>query len=413
MRIRQLICTITAICVLSMLSSCSQDGSTYTIISTDQTSSSDITQGSQTSYSETTDGTTAENTDKLPVSVSEVKTIIDFSGCFDENIDDKVHALADPVMIDDNTLCMAYKVNDNASDQEFDCNNMHVELCIADIHTGELKQHIILPTANYDRISNVLPEGEEGVCCLFSEDFYYNDDNITATHHNYVTITSDYSFKTNDSITSDDIAMISGNHRISRDPKGDIIDCQSGETIVQGIYSGLDEMTNQYKIFDYAIDEDRFVYSTSQWETINGIGIYDYLQKKCIDVPESENFHPIGVCNKKIYSRKSFMSPPDPEFYVTDPDTLETTVIFDSSKYDQKYALSNGFVAAGGKYIVLNSETDDNVLLIKPDNGDVVSEFSFGLEKSWDVFLLGENVIGMYESINKKLHLLNINDVIK
>ena len=107
------------------------------------------------------------------------------------------------------------------------------------------------------------------------------------------------------------------------------------------------------------------------------------------------------------------MSPPDPEFYVTDPDTLETTVIFDSSKYDQKYALSNGFVAAGGKYIVLNSETDDNVLLIKPDNGDVVSEFSFGLEKSWDVFLLGENVIGMYESINKKLHLLNINDVIK
>jgi hypothetical protein len=102
-------------------------------------------------------------------------------------------------------------------------------------------------------------------------------------------------------------------------------------TIVKGIepQSDSDKMA-QRRVFGLAIDENRFIYRKIGYESIPGFGIYNFETDKAEDVPETNDLVAIGIHNGKIYSDHTAWDGLSDSLYVTDIDTLETSLFLDN-----------------------------------------------------------------------------------
>jgi hypothetical protein len=102
-------------------------------------------------------------------------------------------------------------------------------------------------------------------------------------------------------------------------------------TIVKGIEPQSDfDMMAQRRVFGLAIDENRFIYRKIGYESIPGFGIYNFETDTAEDVPETNGLVALGIHNGKIYSEHTVWDGFADGLYVTDIDTLETSLFLDN-----------------------------------------------------------------------------------
>ena len=161
----------------------------------------------------------------------------------------------------------------------------------------------------------------------------------------------------------------------------DIVDTDSGEVIVPGYTQEGDEygFYTQWNVYNFDIDENRFVYRIGGYESIPGFGIYDFSTGTATTVPESRDLLPIGCHNGKIYSVKGAWDGWGKELYVTDIETLETEFFMDFPYELSINQMLEYSMPESGEFIVANKAyySDDNgvysaaLYRINPDTAEV------------------------------------------
>ena len=170
-----------------------------------------------------------------------------------------------------------------------------------------------------------------------------------------------------------------GEHIIQTTEYGNIFDWGNDyDLLLNGVYDGIGSKRNVYYYHCFPIDENRFVYSMGGDEGCWGFGVYDYTAGTASDVPETFDFHPIGIHNGKIYSYYADRGDTDNIIYGTDINTLETTPLFevDSFYYVYDYKMTpNGELFMNTVY----NEKDHifTVILSSTDTLEVIKKYTF------------------------------------
>lgn len=190
----------------------------------------------------------------------------------------------------------------------------------------------------------------------------------------------------------------------------------NGEVIVPGYIDTETEWgfysTSEY--YEFAIDENRFVYYTRGYERLPGFGIYDFETGEARDVPDSKDKIPFGYADGKIYSYGAYWDGWDTTLYVTDPVTLETTLLTDFPYELDKNRYIEYSMPVGGDYILCFEPcTYDNGVsraYIINLSGEIIAEYEYGEDKAYDFafaaadkVLIGSQSKGGTEILNVSL----------
>lgn len=190
----------------------------------------------------------------------------------------------------------------------------------------------------------------------------------------------------------------------------------NGEVIVPGYIDTETELgfysTSEY--YGFAIDENRFVYYTLGYERLPGFGIYDFTTNEARDVPDSQDKIPFGYADGMIYSYGAYWDGWDTTLYVTDPVTLETTLLTDFPYELDKNRYIEYSMPVGGEYILaFEPGTYDNAVsraYIINLSGEIIAEYEYGEDKAYDFayaaadkVLLGSQSKGGTEILNVSL----------
>lgn len=139
-------------------------------------------------------------------------------------------------------------------------------------------------------------------------------------------------------------------------------------------------------------DENRFVYQTLDMSNkmvySGNMGIYDFAEGKNTLLPDLVNHEIIGICGGKLYTSKR-PGIDSSELFVTDIETLETSLLSDTSfdevhEYGVEYAMTKDgeyILCAGGKN--KNEGIPGTVYVLDADDGEVVSKYEIPDEISY------------------------------
>lgn len=273
---------------------------------------------------------------------------------------------------DDDTMCVLYASAESWDDYE----NRHSEIGIFDMTSCEEKAHIVLD-ADFSLFRS---SEDENVLFYLTEIPYLweNGDLIPR----YATVNKDYSCEITES--NDFFAETHYGHKIYH-YKSDIIDGDSGQVLVKGVYEGNEHKSNRINSLDFFIDENRFLYSVYGYEWIWNMGIYDYTtgQSYEITVPEFDGYepfgdlYPFGCSNGKIYSMYGY---PESDVYhficTTDADTLET-VKLELKNIPESYSFfDSAGMSEDGSYMLFRY--DNGYFTVDSERGELIREFDFG-----------------------------------
>lgn len=187
----------------------------------------------------------------------------------------------------------------------------------------------------------------------------------------------------------------------------------NGEVIVPGYIDTETEWgfysTIQY--YEFPIDENRFVYCTRGYERLPGFGIYDFTTGEARDVPDSTDKLPLGYADGLIYSYGAYWDGYGTTLHVTDPVTLETTLLTDFPYELGQNRYIEYSMPEGGDYILAfepaTYKNDVSRAYIMNLSGDIIAEYEYGEDKAYDFayaakdrVLLGSQSKGGAEVLN-------------
>lgn len=198
---------------------------------------------------------------------------------------------------------------------------------ISDISDGSLKS-LISEITEYGDIDFAGSTLRGGRC------FYYfgKTEKGTISEEKMIEISEDGSYGLIDEIP----ANRCGNHGISG-IGGSIIDDDSGEVLVPAYIVDYDEngephegsKQNTYYSFDYAVDENRFLYEGFCYEWTTGLRIYDFETKTAYDIPDSHDTIFLGAAREKIFFCQDEMNGNGRTIYSADISDLNNIVTTD------------------------------------------------------------------------------------
>lgn len=278
---------------------------------------------------------------------------------------------------DENNICVLYEFESSEN------SDGHAEMRIFDSYTGEEKAHITLPESSVDNyyVRYGKAYGDDVLCmiygCNYDRYLYEYDIDIETT------VFKDYTFKTNEyyrmlySLGRGMAAV--GDHRIRTSSFGNIFDADTDEIILNGIFEGFNSKRDRSYSFEFAIDENRFVYSVWGYEWKWCIGIYDFTTGKAQDIPDTYDAEPIGVYNGKIYFYYcAHDGMTDNKLYTVDINTLEITELYEFDEY-YEYISDLIFLQDTGYFLTqsYSNDTTRTLRLNDLNSGDVVKEYKF------------------------------------
>lgn len=161
---------------------------------------------------------------------------------------------------------------------------------------------------------------------------------------------------------------------------GGITDTSTNEYILER-YEREDDPNGFYTRtywYMFPVDENRFVYRVSGYESMPAFGVYDFETGTANEVPDSRDMMPMGMINGKIYSHEAYWDGYGRKIYVTDPDTLETELLCDSPFETDINDYLTYDIPENGEYIgvfKLSSSNDHRFALLDPENGEIIREY--------------------------------------
>ncbi|MCH5193656.1 MAG: hypothetical protein J1F11_06820 [Oscillospiraceae bacterium] len=330
---------------------------------------------------------------------------IDIRSFYDED----AQYSTDVYIPDENNICVLYEFESTGN------SNSHAEMRIFDSYSGEEKAHITLPESSVDNyyVRYGKAYGDDVLCmiygCNYDKYSYEYDIDIETT------VFKDYTFKTNDyhwmlySLGRGMAAV--GDHRIRTSSFGNIYDEDSDEIILNGIFDGYESKRNKRYSFEFAIDENRFLYSVWGYEWIWCIGIYDYTTGKAQDIPDTYDAVPIGVYKGKIYFYYcAHDGMTDNKLYTADINTLEITELYEFDEY-YEYISDLIFLQDTGYFLTqsYSNDTTRTLRLNDLNSGDVVKEYKFEniYGYTYSPKLIGNRAV-LIEASNGILYILNL-----
>ena len=247
------------------------------------------------------------------------------------NIPEYISNLGELTAVSDKVICGVTGIIDN------DGKCSHDQLGFIDISSGGF---FLIPLPEGIEIRNIR-KGSGDILC--NVEWYYRDyaddeyNTITGFHMCMVKIKKDYSFETYEDCSMSDIAFDFNGHKICQWAES-IYDLSSGveKRIVEGVptESNVSKM-GKYCSFLFGIDENRFAYKISGYESMPGLGVYDFSSGISTFLPDTENKNPIGTYNGKIFSVSSVLQTGcGSKIYVTDTDTMTTSLLTDICESD-------------------------------------------------------------------------------
>lgn len=187
------------------------------------------------------------------------------------------------------------------------------------------------------------------------------------------------------------LSLPAGSHNIS-DMMYDIVDADSGAVLVEGFQDTSTEMgfDSKWYYYNFAIDDDRFVYRVSGYESMPGFGYYDYNSGTAVEFPESKNFFPVGYHDGKVYAEQgAWDGMCQGELYTFDLETLESEHFMSSPVELELNDYTEYYMPPSGEYIIASHQDRDNenyentkniVYIISPESGEVLAQREFGSE---------------------------------
>ena len=171
--------------------------------------------------------------------------------------------------------------------------------------------------------------------------------------------------------------------------------------IVKGVPARSDsDLYAESRAFSLPLDENRFVYRKIGYERIPGFGIYDFETDTAADVPDSDNLLPLGIHGGKIYSCYSWWDGVPEGLYITDPETLETTLFTEMPVDFEGYDYGTYYMPENGDYIALvkppcYESMNSEIYVIDPDTAEVSHKYTIPAEAGY--------LTGFFFSGNDKL----------
>lgn len=218
---------------------------------------------------------------------------------------------------------------------------------------------------------------------------------------------------------------IGGKHTLRETEYANFYDNESNEILLNSIFEGYDSKSGLSYSYEFAIDENRFVYSMWGYEWSWGFGIYDFTTGTARDVPNVGDHRPMGYHDGKIYSyyceHDGFT---DNILYVTDVNTLETTPFHefyrgdrefidpftDYDNYDYVYDYQ---MTPDGKFLMNTDGSGEvfKVILYNIDTLEAVREYEFENTyiTSWNLKLTEDGKAVLKDDKQKCLYILDMN----
>lgn len=218
---------------------------------------------------------------------------------------------------------------------------------------------------------------------------------------------------------------IGGKHTLRETQYSNFYDNESNEILLNSIFEGYDSKSGLSYSYEFAIDDDRFVYSMWGYEWSWGFGIYDFTTGTAMDVPNVGDHRTMGYHDGKIYSyyceHDGFT---DNILYVTDVNTLETTpfhefyrgdrefidTFTDDDNYDYVYDYK---MTPDGKFLMNTDGSGEvfKVILYNIDTLEAVREYKFENTyiTSWNVELTEDGKAVLKDDKQKCLYILDLN----
>ncbi len=254
---------------------------------------------------------------------------------------------------------MAPVISDNKillwnSDYDQEKDILHYYVNVYDM-SGELLK--TLPFDEYNSIAE-MKAGYGDVLCQLVLDEYYNPEDDTSVWC-VVDIMSDYTCINRGEYTYDKYYTVHGEHKVGWE-EFSLVDAETGEMLVEGVRG-----TNGKHYFDRLnqhyicpIDENRFLYRTTGFESMPGFGIYDYSSGEATHFSDSIDQMQLGYYNGKIYSVATTWDGNGTEVYASDINTLETkfaySVPFDASSINSSVYYK---MSPDGSFIIMLLES--------------------------------------------------------
>ncbi|MCH5193520.1 MAG: hypothetical protein J1F11_06130 [Oscillospiraceae bacterium] len=274
-------------------------------------------------------------------------------------------------------LCKAYDVIRRSEDA------YKAELRFFNIKEGILEKSVPFPDGWY--FYEYLGGGYGDVLCkvrMYNGTYDLVDYSVLIVYNDYTYDISDYTVQN---------AAVERNGRKISKWELDLV-CVDGEpeVIVPGYWEEDDEWgySTRSQYYRFSIDENRFVYRTHGYEWMPCFGIYDFETDTAKDVPDSQDLFPIGIHDGKVYSLKTAWDGyGGTELYVTDIDTLETSLflVFPTAHEYNEYV--NYFMPKDGSYIIAVKEYERSSSVYRIDTD--TAEITFICELPEDFYFDG------------------------
>ena len=220
--------------------------------------------------------------------------------------------------------------------------------------------------------------GSEDYICKMKVSHYKSNNGAVFPVDSVVTVMNDYSKEISD-YTYQNASINRGGHNISQWSL-DIIDTDRDMKIVEGRDSGGDGWDPEYRYqrYMFPVDGNRFVYRTGGYEWMPCFGIYDFGTDTANDVSGSQDLYPLGVHDGKVYSVKTAWDGyGGTELYVTDIETLETSLFLTFPAQYENNEYVNYFMSQNGENMIAVKEYESLVTIysIDPDSGEITMLF--------------------------------------
>ena len=233
--------------------------------------------------------------------------------------------------------------------------------------------------------------------------------------HNVYKINSDGSYELTDYESVWNTPDMCGSHTIIKDDSLGLVDKESGEVVVKSIINVYDEngepeifgsKSDRYHHFVTAIDENRFIYATSNPYYITDMGIYDFETKTTTDF---FIWNVLKISGTKIISYESEVDGDGISLYstdISDMNSIRTTELLNRESFEGiaerpvVYYRAPDDIEYIGVRVYDDLTRKNHYFLIDPDSGEFILELPavFARNSTFftDSFICNENSNFLY-----------------
>lgn len=252
--------------------------------------------------------------------------------------------------------------------------------------------------------------------CYWDEDMYF--ERTCTVVNNDLSYSTDF---TRSGFWDNAYRRLPGGRRITGTDYGNIYGITedgSWNILLNAVFEGWYSKSNVMYHYYFSIDEDRFVYNSSGWEWIWGIGVYDFKTGKATDIPDTYDFFPIGFHGGKIYSIRSGECYTENVIYASDIKTLETKPLFELDENDipdaYKMTPDGRFIMKGDNALIgdLRVYNPFTVALYDPDTFALLRKYEFeNVHIDWfDVDIISNSKAVLTDRKHKCLYVLDFSE---